>query len=160
MSNSVDRLSPAEREVLRLVARNCRAGEVARILNKSPNTVESQIKSARAKLGGVTASVAARLLAEAEGHNHSLVKRRMVIDRSDGDGHVLTTDRAAGVAEGRAIFELDAPPAPEPADRPTRVTRSVSARLLLIALGAALLSAVVILALASVYVFQLISRTS
>lgn len=160
MPNPVDRLSRAEKDALRLVASDRRAGEIARILGKSPNTVENQIKSARAKLGGVPGIAAARMLAEAEGRSHSLASLASVIEPDNANLQSSSTDRAAGVAEGRAIFELDAPPAPEPEDRPTRVTRSLSARLLLIALGAALLSAVVILALASVYVFQLISRTS
>jgi DNA-binding CsgD family transcriptional regulator len=59
-------LSDRERTVLRLVQRGFQTDEIARELDRSPNTIENQIASARRKLGGVTRRQAARLLAEAE----------------------------------------------------------------------------------------------
>lgn len=64
-------LSDREREVLRLVAQGLQTGEIARLVGRAPGTIDTQIKSARAKLGGITRRQAGRLLTQAE-HSHSL----------------------------------------------------------------------------------------
>lgn len=60
-------LSERERAVLRHVRRGLPTEQIARALDRSPNTVDKQIASARRKLGGVTRRRAARILHDAEG---------------------------------------------------------------------------------------------
>ncbi len=60
-------LSGRERAVLRHVQRGLQTEQIARALDRSPNTVDKQIASARRKLGGVTRRQAARILHDAEG---------------------------------------------------------------------------------------------
>ena len=57
-----DLLTPRERDCLRLVARERDSGEIARELSLSTGTVDNYVKTARAKLGGVTRFAAARAL--------------------------------------------------------------------------------------------------
>lgn len=59
-------LTARERDCLRLVARDRDTGEIATMLGLSSHTVESHIKRARAKLGGLSRFAAARALAEVE----------------------------------------------------------------------------------------------
>ncbi|WP_083925607.1 response regulator transcription factor [Sphingomonas sp. Mn802worker] len=59
-------LTAREREVLRLFARGLEGPEVARALNLSAKTVETHVRNARAKLGGIRRPAAARMVAEDE----------------------------------------------------------------------------------------------
>lgn len=59
-------LTAREREVLRLFARGLEGPEVARALDLSVRTVETHVRNARAKLGGVRRPAAARMVAEDE----------------------------------------------------------------------------------------------
>jgi DNA-binding CsgD family transcriptional regulator len=75
----LSRLSNREREVLRLVAQGYETDEIARILQRASGTIENQIKSARAKLGGVRRLAAARILITSEQLSQSLAIPPMAI---------------------------------------------------------------------------------
>jgi DNA-binding CsgD family transcriptional regulator len=62
-------LSPMQKTCLRLVYDHLQTKEIARQLNLSRYTVESHIKSARARLGAPTRLEAARMLVATEGDN-------------------------------------------------------------------------------------------
>lgn len=59
-------LTAREREVLRLFSQGLEGPEVARALGLSTKTVETHVRNARAKLGGIRRPAAARLVAEDE----------------------------------------------------------------------------------------------
>lgn len=59
-------LTPRQREILRLVARNMQAKEIARELNISERTVKTHTDAARRRLGVATSREAARLLVDWE----------------------------------------------------------------------------------------------
>lgn len=63
----IDSLTQREREVLLHVGQGLQTDEIARVIARSPSTVDNAILSARRKLGGVSRRQAARLLAEVEG---------------------------------------------------------------------------------------------
>ncbi|WP_294355887.1 helix-turn-helix transcriptional regulator [uncultured Sphingomonas sp.] len=65
-------LTAREREVLRLFAQGLEGPEVARALNLSAKTVETHVRNARAKLGGVRRPAAARMVAEEERSRESI----------------------------------------------------------------------------------------
>ena len=62
-----ERLSPREREILRLVAQSLQSKEIARLLGLSPKTVEMHVLSARRRLGGLSRRDAALTFAAWEG---------------------------------------------------------------------------------------------
>lgn len=98
-------LSMRERTVLRLVQRGFQTDEIARELDRSPNTIENQIASARRKLGGVTRRQAARLLHDAE-HSGSSTNQPFAIPNSAATADPDWRD-AELVREERAIFLPD-----------------------------------------------------
>lgn len=57
-----DTLTPAERDILRLLATGLRPGEIAATLGRSVNTVHNHLKAARQKLGTGDSLTAARAL--------------------------------------------------------------------------------------------------
>jgi DNA-binding CsgD family transcriptional regulator len=65
-ANPLDSLTPKERDCLRLVAPDRKSAVIAAQLGIAVPTVETHIRSARAKLGGVSRFVAARMLTEHE----------------------------------------------------------------------------------------------
>jgi len=48
-----EKLTPREREILRLIAQHQRSKEIARLLSLSPKTVEMHVLSARRRLAGM-----------------------------------------------------------------------------------------------------------
>lgn len=66
---AVAKLTQREREVLRLITPWRGSDDAARELGISRETARTHIKNARAKLGGLTAPAAARVLAEVEGYH-------------------------------------------------------------------------------------------
>src|SRR4051812_17936166 len=50
---SFERLTPREREILRLIAQHRQSKEIARLLRLSPKTVEMHVLSARRRLAGL-----------------------------------------------------------------------------------------------------------
>lgn len=158
MSNLVEKLTPAERDALRLVARDRNVIEIARLLGKSEHTVTNQIKMARAKLGGVPAPIAARMLAEAEGRSQTLASLELAMAKPVDSGDQTAIDHPAGVAEDRAVFGFEAPVVREREGRPIRVSISKPTRLVVIVGAIAGLAAATVLVLASVFVLQLLYR--
>lgn len=65
-------LTERELEVMRLVARNRGSDEIARLLGISTGTVQTHIKRARAKAGGVSRYALANAIAEADGRPQSI----------------------------------------------------------------------------------------
>ncbi|MBC6980169.1 helix-turn-helix transcriptional regulator [Caulobacter sp. 17J80-11] len=63
----IERLTPRERECLRLVAQHLRSKEIARRLNISQHTVDAHLNEARRRLGAATRREAALMLLLAEG---------------------------------------------------------------------------------------------
>jgi DNA-binding CsgD family transcriptional regulator len=98
----IDILSARERTVLRLVQQGLQTDEIARELDRSPNTIENQIASARRKLGGVTRRQAARLLHDAE-HGGLSTNQPFAIPNA---AEILDSSSRATelVQEERAIF--------------------------------------------------------
>jgi DNA-binding CsgD family transcriptional regulator len=64
---SLERLTPRERECLRLVAQHLSSKEIARRLGLSQHTVDGHLHEARRKLGVPTRRDAVRILLESEG---------------------------------------------------------------------------------------------
>ncbi|WP_297514293.1 response regulator transcription factor [uncultured Caulobacter sp.] len=62
-----EKLTPREREVLRLVAAHLRSREIARALGVSPKTVENHVQSARRRLSGLSRQDAALAFVAWEG---------------------------------------------------------------------------------------------
>jgi len=88
-----ENLTPREQECLRLVAKDRDSGEIATILNIGTETVESHIKRARGKLGGVSRFEAARAFAEFESRPHPMVTPPLVIEISEIARHSVRTDQ-------------------------------------------------------------------
>src|SRR5687768_5922701 len=63
----VERLTPREREILRLVDRHLSSKQIARELGIRKDTVDEHLDKARSRLGVASRFEAARLLAESEG---------------------------------------------------------------------------------------------
>jgi len=53
-SKGFERLTPREREILRLIAAHLQSKEIARLLSLSPKTVEMHVLSARRRLSGMS----------------------------------------------------------------------------------------------------------
>jgi len=73
---SFDRLTPAELQALRLVARNRTSKAIAQELGRSPHTVDNQIKSALAKTGAADRYSLAIAVAAHEGRDQRLHEAR------------------------------------------------------------------------------------
>lgn len=67
--SQLTRLNERQKQVLRLYYQGLEAKEIARELGITPNTVNQHLRDARRILGVGRSVQAARLLAEAEGHN-------------------------------------------------------------------------------------------
>jgi DNA-binding CsgD family transcriptional regulator len=65
-----ERLTPREREILRLVAQHRRSKEIARLLALSPKTVEMHVLSARRRLAGLNRRDAALAFIAWEAESH------------------------------------------------------------------------------------------
>ena len=61
-TGGVDTLTPRQKEILRLIAQNLQAKEIARLLDISERTVKTHTDAARRRLGVATSREAARLL--------------------------------------------------------------------------------------------------
>jgi len=85
---SFDRLTPAELQVLRLVARNRTSKAIAQELGRSPHTVDNQIKSALAKTGAADRYSLAIAVAAHEGRDQRLHEARATF------GHFPAVDAA------------------------------------------------------------------
>ncbi|EZP49957.1 helix-turn-helix domain-containing protein [Sphingomonas sp. RIT328] len=109
--NPLDSLTPKERECLRLVAPDRKSAVIAATLGIAVPTVETHLRSARAKLGGVSRFTAARLLKEHEARQ-SLTSRGLTIAEPMEPAVVDASDQpiAAGsqplmMGDARPAFE-------------------------------------------------------
>lgn len=69
VSAAFDKLTPREREILRLIAAHLQSKEIARALGLSPKTVEMHVLSARRRLSGMSRRDAALAFVAWEGAN-------------------------------------------------------------------------------------------
>ncbi|MBW8910323.1 MAG: helix-turn-helix domain-containing protein [Sphingomonas sp.] len=94
------RLNERQKSCLRLYYQGLEAKEIARELGNSPNTVNQHLRDARRILGVARSVQAARLLAEAEGHNRVGTDPRRIAaaDRADQMAGVGSTEASAGPA--------------------------------------------------------------
>jgi len=67
VSTAFEKLTPREREILRLIAAHLQSKEIARALNLSPKTVEMHVLSARRRLSGMSRRDAALAFVAWEG---------------------------------------------------------------------------------------------
>lgn len=118
-------LTDAEREALRLVGEGYQTDEIARLLDRSPSTIDNRILAARQKLGGVSRRQAARLVLENEGR-HSLpghplpVPAATVVAQFDGASPPDASADTSVVSEDRRSFEFG--PAPPPRENGRDIT--------------------------------------
>lgn len=166
-NDGLQALTAREREVLRLFAQGLEGPEVARALNLSAKTVETHVRNARAKLGGIRRPAAARLVAEAEravdhaasqyvappAPTNNFPKASSGIPDPTATRHQVGVDALGGdaemVREDRAIFlHLPTPAPTQFTDRHTADGRSSAlTRLLAIAaLGFAVMAALALVA--------------
>lgn len=121
-TTGLDALTAREREVLRLFAQGLEGPEVARALNLSAKTIETHVRNARAKLGGVRRPAAARMVAEDERASKTSLDQPLTspaptnpslkaatgIPLPTGSPHLEPVDALGGdaemVREDRAIF--------------------------------------------------------
>ena len=79
------RLNERQRQVLRLYYQGLEVKEIARELGIAPNTVNQHLRDARRILGVARSVQAARLLAEAEGHNRIGTDPRRIAEADRAD---------------------------------------------------------------------------
>ena len=99
-SRSVARLNERQKTCLRLYYQGLEAKEIARELGITPNTVNQHLRDARRVLGVARSVQAARLLAEAEGHNRIGTDPRRIAaaDRADQMIRAGPTEASTGPA--------------------------------------------------------------
>lgn len=117
--SGLSKLTERERELLRLVAHGHQTDEIARLIGRSPSTIDNHILNARHKLGGVSRREAARMLIAAE-HRQGIPMQPLPIldpqpDHADDGGHQPAAEGAVGqVREDRSVFDhRPDPPRPE-----------------------------------------------
>ncbi len=115
-AEAYESLTRSERAVLRLLSREREIGEVAETLGLTVSTVETYIKTARRKLGGVSRYVAARNLRDHEASlNGGSLVRGLPEQVSSSDieavGEAMPPNRQDRVREESAVFDFgDGPP--------------------------------------------------
>ncbi|MET3664122.1 helix-turn-helix transcriptional regulator [Caulobacter sp. 1776] len=102
VSKAFEKLTPREREILRLIAAHLQSKEIARALGLSPKTVEMHVLSARRRLSGLSRRDAALAFVAWEGGDPGNDYRKRpsdlaalpdppLSDREIGSGHERTT---------------------------------------------------------------------
>jgi DNA-binding CsgD family transcriptional regulator len=106
-------LTDRQRECLRLVARDRDSKEIARLLGKSPETVNAHIKASLAKLSYPSRFVAARELAAFEERHPWLVNQprgianeRLISDQQPVDYAVRSERTSPAFRDGQAVFAM------------------------------------------------------
>jgi DNA-binding CsgD family transcriptional regulator len=108
VSTAFEKLTPREREILRLIAAHLQSKEIARALGLSPKTVEMHVLSARRRLSGMSRRDAALAFVAWEGGDPgndyrkrpddlAEVPRSPLPDREIGSGHERTSFSGSGV---------------------------------------------------------------
>ncbi|WP_454758229.1 helix-turn-helix domain-containing protein [Caulobacter segnis] len=101
VSTAFEKLTPREREILRLIAAHLQSKEIARALGLSPKTVEMHVLSARRRLAGMSRRDAALAFVAWEGGDPGKDYRKQpdgmaalpdtpLSDREIGNDHVQT----------------------------------------------------------------------
>lgn len=164
-TSKFDTLTARQLECLRLVSRDCDSSAISRILDIAPNTVDSHLKTAMAKLGTNSRFAAARALAELESRHHSLVTSPQVSDAAPPVGtddvfyvHTDVEPDPVSVQESHTPFDVFGPVTEEaPASLPQGAFRNdltKSKRLLLTAITVALMFLSAFAAAAMIYTVQ------
>jgi DNA-binding CsgD family transcriptional regulator len=86
-----ERLTPREREILRLIAQHRQSKEIARLLQLSPKTVEMHVLSARRRVGGLNRRDAALAFVAWEtdpGNDYRKQSPDLATARSDGSSRL------------------------------------------------------------------------
>ena len=122
-------LTTRQRDCLRLASPGCKSEEIAARLGLSVGTVETHIKAARAKLGGISRYVAAERLRAFEA-TQLLGSQGLGMGETRPFGRLGRPDRVAGsdeaetvVREDRAVFDMGDGtdfPIGRPIDQPPR----------------------------------------
>ncbi len=121
VSTAFEKLTPREREILRLIAAHLQSKEIARALGLSPKTVEMHVLSARRRLSGMSRRDAALAFVAWEGDDPGNDYRKRpsdlaafpdppLSDREIGSGHEQTSLRQGvglvdGASQWRAVFQ-------------------------------------------------------
>ncbi|KQV62246.1 MULTISPECIES: helix-turn-helix transcriptional regulator [unclassified Caulobacter] len=110
VSTAFEKLTPREREILRLIAAHLQSKEIARALGLSPKTVEMHVLSARRRLSGMSRRDAALAFVAWEGDDPGNDYRKRpsdlaafpdppLSDREIGSGHEQTSLDGPGVRQ-------------------------------------------------------------
>jgi DNA-binding CsgD family transcriptional regulator len=110
VSTAFEKLTPREREILRLIAAHLQSKEIARALGLSPKTVEMHVLSARRRLSGMSRRDAALAFVAWEGDDPGNDYRKRpsdlaafpdppLSDREIGSGHEQTSLDEPGVRQ-------------------------------------------------------------
>lgn len=96
-----DKLTPREREILRLIAAHLQSKEIARELGLSPKTVEMHVLSARRRLSGMSRRDAALAFVAWDGGARQDFGRRSPVGRSIADAPGLAEIETPAVRADR-----------------------------------------------------------
>jgi len=107
VSTAFEKLTPREREILRLIAAHLQSKEIARALGLSPKTVEMHVLSARRRLSGMSRRDAALAFVAWEGGDPGSDYRRQPDDLAALPAPSLP-DREIGSGNERASTPEDA----------------------------------------------------
>lgn len=111
-SGALASLTTRQRDCLRLASPGCKSEEIAARLGLSVGTVETHIKAARAKLGGISRYVAAERLRAFEttqllGNQALGMGETQSFGRQDWPERIAGSDEAETMArEDRAVFDM------------------------------------------------------
>lgn len=113
VSTAFEKLTPREREILRLIAAHLQSKEIARALNLSPKTVEMHVLSARRRLSGMSRRDAALAFVAWEGGDPGNDYRKQpgalaaLPDLPPSEREIGSDDARAGLSDPTAFGELD-----------------------------------------------------
>lgn len=135
----IDSLTPKERDCLRLVDHDRKSAVIAAELGIAVPTVETHLRSARAKLGGVSRFVAARMLLEHEARQ-SMTSQEMTIVPAGATRAVPIPGRSDAIgsqplvmADARPVFDTGFEQMPVQPPRAPRTSLNALNRLALMA---------------------------
>lgn len=113
VSIAFEKLTPREREILRLIAAHLQSKEIARALGLSPKTVEMHVLSARRRLSGLSRRDAALAFVAWEGGDPGNGYRKQpgavaaLPNLSPREREIGSDDAQAGLSNPAALGELD-----------------------------------------------------
>jgi DNA-binding CsgD family transcriptional regulator len=107
VSTAFEKLTPREREILRLIAAHLQSKEIARALGLSPKTVEMHVLSARRRLSGMSRRDAALAFVAWEGGDPGSDYRRQPDDLAALPAGQLSDREIEGGRGGLSTLMLD-----------------------------------------------------